>query len=56
MVATPMDLGTIRKRIDRNKYSTVQSFVRDVELVVDNCRRFNQADSAASKVKEDLGA
>ncbi|KAJ1664138.1 hypothetical protein EV178_004350 [Coemansia sp. RSA 1646] len=42
IVKTPMDLGTVRKQLDRNIYTSVNEFRRDVNLVLANCFLFNK--------------
>ncbi|THH09339.1 hypothetical protein EW145_g2091 [Phellinidium pouzarii] len=37
----PMDFGTMKARLDRSEYSTMEEFASDVELVFANCRLFN---------------
>lgn len=41
VVKKPMDLGTIRGKIERNEYDDVASFIADVELVWSNAILFN---------------
>eukprot|EP00884_Botryococcus_braunii_P012944 jgi/Botrbrau1/21650/Bobra.43_1s0051.1 len=47
-VDTPMDLGTIRSRCARgpplspDAYKTVQDFMKDMQLVWTNCRKYNE--------------
>ncbi|KAJ2656055.1 hypothetical protein IWW48_005219 [Coemansia sp. RSA 1200] len=43
IVKSPMDLGTVRKNLDRNQYRSIADFRRDVELVFSNCFLFNGA-------------
>lgn len=45
IVKTPMDFGTIRKKLQCNLYDGAQQFIDDVELVFSNCILFNQSDS-----------
>lgn len=44
-IQKPMDLGTIRKKIERNEYDNVASFIADVELVWSNAIVFNTKNS-----------
>ncbi|KAG2155663.1 TATA-binding protein associated factor Taf2 [Suillus clintonianus] len=37
----PMDFGTMTQRLNEGKYSTMDDFQKDVELVLSNCRKFN---------------
>ncbi|KAJ2156501.1 hypothetical protein GGF46_005146 [Coemansia sp. RSA 552] len=41
IVKTPMDLGTVRKKLDRVEYASKEAFYADVELVFTNCFLFN---------------
>ena len=36
-----MDFGTMMQNLNMGKYSTMEVFARDVELVFSNCRLFN---------------
>ncbi|KAK2078978.1 hypothetical protein QBZ16_002668 [Prototheca wickerhamii] len=41
VIKTPMDLGTIKTKLDQRRYEDVQAFRDDVRLVFSNCRTFN---------------
>lgn len=41
VIKQPMDLGTIETKLKSKEYASVQSFVDDVQLIVDNTRHFN---------------
>jgi bromodomain-containing protein 3 len=41
----PMDLGTIKQKIEANEYVDVEDFASDVRLTFDNCCTYNQAGS-----------
>ncbi|KAJ1828056.1 hypothetical protein LPJ56_001320, partial [Coemansia sp. RSA 2599] len=41
IIKHPMDLGTIRKKLDRSQYQSPKQFVDDVNLVFSNCFLFN---------------
>ena len=43
IVKSPMDLGTIRGRLEDGAYVSVDDLVRDVRLVFHNCRLYNPA-------------
>jgi len=45
VVQTPMDLGTIQKKIERGQYMGPEDFAHDVRLVWDNAIRYNSAAS-----------
>jgi hypothetical protein len=38
-----MDFSTIRKKIDRDEYSSLDQFENDFGLIVKNCHFFNEA-------------
>ncbi|KAI4292147.1 hypothetical protein PAPHI01_1421 [Pancytospora philotis] len=40
-ITRPMDLGTMRKKLDARAYVGVSDFNDDLELIVDNCYKFN---------------
>ncbi|KAG7381741.1 hypothetical protein PHYPSEUDO_005683 [Phytophthora pseudosyringae] len=45
VITHPMDLGTIRSRVEANFYRKWELFKKDVELVWQNCRAFNAPDT-----------
>ena len=49
-IAHPMDLSTIRLKIDRKKYRSMADFDRDVMLMMHNCFTFNTDDSLVYSV------
>lgn len=36
-----MDFETLSNKLDSGRYSTMEAFARDVELIFANCRQFN---------------
>lgn len=42
VVKVPMDLGTIRAKLGRNEYKKPVDFAKDMRLVWDNCKLYNQ--------------
>eukprot|EP00877_Chromochloris_zofingiensis_P009994 jgi/Chrzof1/5248/Cz15g18210.t1 len=50
VITVPMDLGTIRHRLQQGQYSNTNKIVMDVALIWANCRKFNAAGSAIVKV------
>jgi Bromodomain len=42
IIARPMDLGTIRKNLESNKYASPQSFWADVDLVFTNAQLYHK--------------
>lgn len=45
IIRQPMDLGTIKRRLDAGGYRTFSAFCKDVRLVWDNARMYNPKDS-----------
>lgn len=45
IVKSPMDLGTVMKRLDNNSYKDLQSYVSDVHLTFDNAMLYNPKNS-----------
>lgn len=41
LIATPMDLGTIKEKLKTLQYPDVDSFVSDVRLVFSNSDKYN---------------
>ncbi|XP_017033106.2 uncharacterized protein tbrd-2 [Drosophila kikkawai] len=41
VIAQPMDLGTITKRVENNYYRDVEEAIADFRLIIDNCKQFN---------------
>ena len=46
VIANPMDLRTIDRKIDSNQYGTLDGFAADLKLVWSNCYQFNQDPTA----------
>lgn len=40
-IKEPMDLHTMRSKLDQRKYHNIEEFVRDLQLIVENCKSFN---------------
>ena len=45
IIKTPMDLGTIKKKIKAQKYGSMDDVVSDLLLIWDNCKTYNMMDS-----------
>ena len=46
IIKQPMDLGTVELKLRNKEYASVQSCVDDLQLIVDNARRFNGPEHA----------
>ena len=54
IVKTPMDLRTLEENLKANKYPTVDAFVADFNLIVENCRTFNGPDHSITKLANEM--
>nr|POF17094.1 histone acetyltransferase gcn5 [Quercus suber] len=58
VIKEPMDLGTMETKLDKDQYETVEDFVRDVLLLVRNCKRYNAETTpyakAANKLEKEM--
>nr|CAB3226160.1 bromodomain-containing protein 3 [Phallusia mammillata] len=44
MIKHPMDLGTMRKKMDNREYATPDEFAYDMRVIVTNCYKYNPPD------------
>lgn len=56
VIKQPMDLGTIRKKIDTGMYGRPEQFESDVRLVFTNCYTYNPPESDVYKMAQQLEA
>ncbi|KAG9306980.1 hypothetical protein G9A89_000894 [Geosiphon pyriformis] len=45
IIQHPMDLGTIKENCKNFRYHTASEFLRDIQLMVDNCHQYNGKDT-----------
>lgn len=43
VVAEPMDINSVMTKMRTRSYMSKEAFRRDVDLIFDNCREFNEA-------------
>nr|CCA14645.1 conserved hypothetical protein [Albugo laibachii Nc14] len=55
VVKVPMDLGTIRMKLSKGEYTKTADFLKDMRLVWDNCKLYNQDGSDLYILAEELG-
>ena len=41
VIKKPMDLGTISQKVNEGEYDSIDSFIQDIQLVIDNCTTYN---------------
>ncbi|EFO89711.1 CRE-BET-2 protein [Caenorhabditis remanei] len=56
VIKEPMDLQTIKKKLDYKQYTSGEEFERDMNLMIDNCCTYNPAGSAVHQNALDLKA
>jgi len=49
LIKEPMDFGTIKKTLETGQYTEVSEFISDIELVFENCWKFNGVESEIGK-------
>ena len=58
VIKEPMDLHTMEEKLEKDVYENVEDFVRDVLLLVRNCKRYNAETTpyakAANKLEKEL--
>lgn len=58
VIKEPMDLGTMESKLDKDQYESVEDFVRDLLLLVRNCKRYNAETTpyakAANKLEKEM--
>ncbi len=54
IIQDPMDFGKMKKKLFRQKYGTLGSFVNDAQLLCDNAMLFNPPDSIYYKTAKEL--
>ncbi|CCH46128.1 Bromodomain-containing factor 1 [Wickerhamomyces ciferrii] len=55
-ITRPMDLSTIERKLNANAYAELQEFIDDFNLMVDNCVRFNGAESGIAQMSRNIQA
>lgn len=55
VIKEPMDLSTMRKRVKRGKYKTLEQFTEDFNLMIRNCMTFNPSTTIFYKEGKRIG-
>lgn len=55
-ITRPMDLSTIERKLNASAYAELKEYVEDFNLMVDNCIRFNGADSGIAQMARNIQA
>lgn len=56
IIQTPMDLGTLDRKLKSDEYKSIQEFVDDFKLIVNNTRRFNGESHAVTYLAMNMQA
>ena len=56
IVKTPMDLGTMKKKVNKKQYGTIEEFQADFELIINNAKLYNGPDTVYYKEADKLYA
>ena len=56
IITQPMDFGTIRNKLNSNVYVNIEEFSRDMNLVFDNCVKYNGPENMIAKHSLDIKA
>lgn len=58
VIKEPMDLGNMESKLEKDQYETVEDFIKDVLLIVRNCKRYNAETTpyakAANKLEKEM--
>ena len=54
IIKTPMDMGTIRTRLERGAYGSVDECLRDFDLMFSNCYTYNKPNTDITKMCQAL--
>ncbi|RIB04970.1 Bromodomain-containing protein, partial [Gigaspora rosea] len=54
IIQKPMDFGTMRQKIDRNEYSSIDEFKAYFALVCNNCKTYNAPETLYYKSADKL--
>ena len=41
IITDPMDLSTVKRKLMQKTYTTVEEFLSDMSLMINNCRKYN---------------
>lgn len=52
IIKHPMDLSTIKKKINDSKYNTIEEIYKDIQLIWDNCKTYNMEGSDVYKMAQ----
>ncbi|KAI5359575.1 putative GNAT domain, bromodomain, acyl-CoA N-acyltransferase, Bromodomain-like superfamily [Septoria linicola] len=54
VIKEPMDLSSMEQKLEKDQYETVEDFIKDVLLIVRNCKRYNAETTPYAKAANRL--
>jgi histone acetyltransferase len=45
IVEVPMDLSTVKMKLNNGRYTTIQAVINDLDLIWSNCKTYNRENS-----------
>ncbi|CAB4384525.1 unnamed protein product [Rhizophagus irregularis] len=54
IISNPMDLGTMRRKVNNNEYTDIDTFKNDLALICNNCKTYNSPETLYYKSAEKL--
>lgn len=54
IVPRPMDLGTMKQKLESGQYYDAEGFYRDFKLIISNCVKYNGSESDVGKMAAQL--
>ena len=54
IIKRPMDFSTMKKKLQNGEYSSVRSFIDDIQLICDNAKTFNGEQSLLGIIGNDI--
>jgi len=54
IIKKPIDLASITRKVEEKQYQTFEDFFGDIQLIWDNCKLYNIAESEIYRMAEEL--
>lgn len=54
IIKSPMDFGTMREKLKRHEYRCIEDFIKDIQLVFNNCFRYNGQESRVGEMARNV--
>ena len=50
VIKEPMDFSTMRDKLNQHRYRCIEEFIKDIQLVFNNCFRYNGVESRVGEM------